>query len=55
MLDVARLEVALIFSHVLYLIAPALVHVLRGDARDDAWLGVSTFEQDSEAVVHAEA
>ena len=54
MLDIARLEVALIFSHVFDLVAPALVHVLSGDARDDAWLGVRAFEQNSEAVIHAE-
>ena len=54
-LYIARFEVALVFSHVFDLVAPALVHVLRGDARDDTWLGVSAFEQNAEAVVHAQA
>ena len=53
-LDIARFEVSLVFSHVLDLIAPALVHVLVGDARYDPGLGVSTFEQNPEAIVHAE-
>ena len=43
-LDIARLEVSLILSHVLYHIAPALIHVLGGYARYDPGLCVSALE-----------